>query len=394
MAVKTGNAGNIGIEAHDIYFNDGANIQSSALGSGKGCDAILTANAEEGDGGAVFISTDNTVGLQTRVTDNRCSLAWQRNDGIDPGRPDIFGPEHRRSGRHIFIRTRYMNQKIKKIPYGQAEYGTLRSDNCYYVDKTHFIPFLEASPRYIFFIRPRRFGKSLWLSVLQYYYDINDKDRFEEMFKGTYIFEHPTEERNTYLIMAFNFAAVNPDLRYVEESFEENGRVVVKNFMLRYTQFFSDKEREEILSLNRTEHRLNEIFALMAVKKLKLFMFIDEYDNFTNTILSSYGKREYEKLTHGEGFFRFFFNLLKTATSEKGSGLDRLFITGVSPITMDDVTSGMNIGENISLDAKFNELIGFTVPETKEILRYYQESAGLDMDPDLCFHIIKQWYEG
>ncbi|MDM8523723.1 AAA family ATPase [Desulfococcaceae bacterium HSG8] len=138
-----------------------------------------------------------------------------------------------------------MNPRIKKIPYGQAEFGTFRSDNCYYADKTRFIPLLEASPRYIFFLRPRRFGKSLWLSILQYYYDINDKDRFEEMFKGTYIGDNPTDERNSYLTMMFNFAAVNPDLRYIEESFEDNGRVVVKNFLLRYDRFFTDREREK-----------------------------------------------------------------------------------------------------------------------------------------------------
>ncbi len=287
-----------------------------------------------------------------------------------------------------------MNNKIKKIPYGQAEFGSLRSRNCYYVDKTHFIPILEASSQYIFFIRPRRFGKSLWLSVLQYYYDINDKDRFEDMFKGTYIFDHPTAERNSYLMMAFNFAGVNPDIRYVEESFEENSRTMIEDFLLRYEQFFTSTEQEKILSLNRTEHRLRELFTRIARKRLKLYMFIDEYDNFANTILSTVGKKEYEKLTHAQGFFRFFFNMLKTATSEKGSGLDRLFITGVSPVTMDDVTSGMNIGTNISLDPRFAELPGFTASETMEMLRYYNESAKLDMDTNLCFHVMEQWYNG
>ncbi|MCP4345213.1 MAG: AAA family ATPase [Desulfobacterales bacterium] len=285
-----------------------------------------------------------------------------------------------------------MNSHIKRIPYGQAEYGTLRSDNCYYVDKTPFIPLLEASPRYIFFIRPRRFGKSLWLSVLQYYYDINDNDRFEEMFKGTYIFDHPTEARNSYLVMTFNFAAVNPDPRYVQESFEENSRTVIRNFLLRYEQFFIGKEQEEILSLNRTEHMLRELFIRIARKRLKLFMFIDEYDNFANTILSSSGKNEYEKLTRGQGFFRFFFNLLKTATSEKGSGLDRLFITGVSPVTMDDVTSGMNIGENLSMDPGFNEMVGFNESEVRDILTCYTRDMEYRKTVQEYFYTMKLWY--
>ncbi|RLC19492.1 MAG: hypothetical protein DRI57_07090 [Deltaproteobacteria bacterium] len=244
-----------------------------------------------------------------------------------------------------------------------------------------------------FFLRPRRFGKSLWLSVLQYYYDINDKDRFEEMFKDTYIFDHPTKERNSYLIMAFNFAAVNPDIRYLEESFEQNGRTVVKDFLLRYDRFFTDKEREEILSLNRTENRLGELFTLITRKKLKLHMFIDEYDNFANTILSTSGKSEYEKLTRGQGFFRFFFNLLKTATSGKGSGLDRLFLTGVSPVTMDDVTSGMNIGKNLSRTSTFNEMAGFTDAEVRAFLSHYTESGMCDPDKELCLEIMKTWYD-
>lgn len=287
-----------------------------------------------------------------------------------------------------------MDQKIKRIPYGQAEFGTLRSDNCYYVDKTRFIPLLEDSSRYVFFLRPRRFGKSLWLSVLEYYYDIRDKDRFGEMFGDTYIFDHPTEERNSYLIMTFNFAAVNPDPLYTMESFEDNGRTVVEDFLKRYPQYFRDPERKEILSAATTEGLLRRIFSHTARHGLKLYMFIDEYDNFANTILSVSGRDEYEKLTRGQGFFRFFFNLLKTATSKKGSGLDKLFITGVSPVTMDDVTSGMNIGENISLDARFSELLGFTVSEVKEILQYYQFSILPDMDTDSVFCTVEQWYDG
>ncbi|MCP4104799.1 MAG: AAA family ATPase [Desulfobacteraceae bacterium] len=286
-----------------------------------------------------------------------------------------------------------MNQKIKKIPYGQAEFGTLRKDNCYYVDKTRFIPLLEASSRYIFFIRPRRFGKSLWLSVLQYYYDINDKDRFEEMFGGTYIFDHPTEDRNSYLIMTFNFAAVNPDPVYIRESFEDNGRAVVEDFLERYPQYFSQSKRKEILSIPTTEGLLRRIFSCTARDRLKLYMFIDEYDNFANTILSTSGKDKYEKLTRGQGFFRFFFNLLKTATSEKGSGLDKLFITGVSPVTMDDVTSGMNIGKNLTRSDKFNELMGFTGEEVRTFLTYYAPAEMSDRNILTCLEVMKLWYD-
>ena len=286
-----------------------------------------------------------------------------------------------------------MNPEIRKIPYGQAEFGTFRADNCYYVDKTRFIPLLEASPRYVFLVRPRRFGKSLWLSVLQYYYDINDRDRFEEMFKGTHIFDHPTDQRHSYLTMAFNFAGVNPDIRHVEESFEVNGRTVVRDFLLRYARFFTDSEQEEILSLGRTEHRLRELFIQTARKGLRLYLFIDEYDNFANTILSTSGRGDYERLTRGQGFFRFFFNLLKTATSEKGSGLDRLFVTGVSPVTMDDVTSGMNIGENLSMDAAFSELPGFSQSELEDMLVHYTRDLKTGKTLREYLDIMTTWYD-
>ncbi|KPA13093.1 hypothetical protein MHK_006694 [Candidatus Magnetomorum sp. HK-1] len=281
-----------------------------------------------------------------------------------------------------------MLKKLKKIPYGNAEFGRIRNENMYYVDKTHFIPLIEESTDYIFFIRPRRFGKSLFLSVLQYYYDINDKDRFDDIFRETYIVKNPTKERNTFLIMTFNFASVNPDMRYVEESFEENGKTIINDFLTRYERFFDDKEKQEICSRPRTEHKLGEIFIKIAAKNLKLYIFIDEYDNFANTILSSSGRESYEKLTHDEGFFRFFFNMLKTATSTKGSGLTKLFVTGVSSITMDDVTSGMNIGSNISMDLVFNESVGFTEQEVCTLLKYYFN------DSNCYLEILKEWYGG
>jgi Predicted AAA-ATPase. len=121
-------------------------------------------------------------------------------------------------------------------------------------------------------------------------------------------------------------------------------------------------------------------------------MFIDEYDNFTNTILTTSGKNEYIKLTQGEGAFRHFFNFLKGLTSMPFSGLDKLFITGVSPVTMDDVTSGFNIGTNVSLDTNINEFMGFTESETREILDYYHQAGQLSLDPDFCMDVMKKWY--
>jgi len=284
-------------------------------------------------------------------------------------------------------------KKIKRIPYGVADFKRMRRDNSYYVDKTNFIPLLEASPYYIIFIRPRRFGKTLWLSVLQYYYDVGEKDNFEELFGGTYIGEHPTEERNSYLVLMFNFAMVNPDMRCVHESFEANTDTIIRNFLERYSQFFDEREQRAILAFPKAEDKLREIFSRAADKDLKVYLLIDEYDNFANTILTTAGEQAYRDLTHGAGFFRYFFNLIKGATSGRTAGLSRLFITGVSPITMDDVTSGFNIGRNISLDSQFNELLGFREDQVREMLEYYHEAGTLTLDVDECMEVMKAWYD-
>ncbi|MDM8537487.1 AAA family ATPase [Desulfobacterales bacterium HSG17] len=285
-----------------------------------------------------------------------------------------------------------MTKNIKRIPYGVSDFEKMQNNNLYYVDKTKYIPMLEQSPFYIFLIRPRRFGKSLWVSVLENYYDINKKDRFEDIFRDTWIGKNPTDERNSYLILKFNFSMVNPDIRFVDESFEDTGDAVLEDFLLRYTQFFSKTEREEILLLEKTDSRLKRILLQAARKKLKIFLIIDEYDNFANTILSTAGEKAYHELTHGPGFFRYFFNILKGGTSQDDSGLSRLFITGVSPVTMDDVTSGFNIGENISLDDAFCDLLGLDEEEVTAMLNYYKDEGLIKPNIDFCMNIMKQWY--
>lgn len=284
-------------------------------------------------------------------------------------------------------------KNIRKIPYGVADFEKIRNNNLYYVDKTKFIPILESASYYVFLIRPRRFGKSLWISVMENYYDISKKERFAELFAGTYIGDNPTEEKNSYLIMTFNFSMVNPDIRFVEESFEDNGKAVIRDFLERYREFFNEKEQDKILSLRSTADQLRDILFHAFRKKLKIYLIIDEYDNFANTVLTSAGEQAYRDLTHGAGFFRYFFNLLKGGTSRGDSGLARLFITGVSPVTMDDVTSGFNIGENISTDSEFNEFIGFHEQEVRSMLDYYLKAGLIRQDTGMCMDIMKEWYD-
>ena len=282
--------------------------------------------------------------------------------------------------------------QIKKIPYGDSDFGKIIENNMYYVDKTKFIHTLEEISNYIFIIRPRRFGKSLWINLLQYYYDINLKDMFNHFFKDTYIGKHPTANRNTYLTIAFNFAMVDPSIDRVQDAFQRYIDIIIDDFLKRYHQYFDKQILSEIQSCSFNDQKIQKLFLYCSRQKLKVYMFIDEYDNFTNTILTTSGKEEYINLTHGEGAFRYFFNLLKGLTTMPFSGLDKLFITGVSPVTMDDVTSGFNIGSNLSLDTGLNEFIGFTDNETRDILHYYHQAGKLTLKPDFCMDIMKCWY--
>ncbi|MBW1745165.1 MAG: AAA family ATPase [Deltaproteobacteria bacterium] len=285
-----------------------------------------------------------------------------------------------------------MAKKIKKIPYGIADFELIRRFDYYYVDKTGFIPLIEAAGRYLFLIRPRRFGKSLWLSVLESYYDIAKKDRFREIFKGTWIGENPTEDHGVYLILRFNFSAVNPDPEKVEDSFETYCQGVFEEFLSKYNDTFTPEILSKLTSLPTITDRLNRLFAYGFRHDLRLCILIDEYDNFTNTILSVHGQKTYHDLTHGAGFLRHFFNVLKAGTTGSGSSLARLFITGVSPVTMDDVTSGFNIGRNISLEPKFDEMLGFTILETRRLISWYKDHGNFPLDTDEAFGIMQLWY--
>ncbi|KPA13663.1 ATPase AAA [Candidatus Magnetomorum sp. HK-1] len=282
--------------------------------------------------------------------------------------------------------------EVKKIPYGDADFGKIIRNNMYYVDKTKFIRELEKFSNYIFLIRPRRFGKSLWINLLQYYYDINRKDEFNKLFKDTFIGQNPTPHKNSYLIIAFNFSMVNPAITKVDKSFEDHCQLTIHSFLNRYGNYFDNNIKNKVIECQTTAEKLQTIFFHCSEKKLKVYMFIDEYDNFTNTILTTFGSEKYMKLTHGDGPFRYLFNLLKGLTSMPDSGLAKLFITGVSPVTMDDVTSGFNIGSNISLDTNINEFMGFTEIETRQMINYYHQAGALKLDPKFCMDLMKRWY--
>ena len=282
----------------------------------------------------------------------------------------------------------------KKIPYGISSYKTIKQENYYYVDKTQYIPKLEETGKFLFLIRPRRFGKSSLLTVLECYYDMARKEEFDFLFQGTHIADHPTPEKNSHLILKFNFSQVNPDPDKIEASFHEHANTCFFFFSEKYRELLDDRYFILMEKKTSAHGKLEFLLRYIASKGLKAYVLIDEYDNFTNTILATAGQERYHELTHGAGFFRFFFNVLKGAVDQADTGISRMFITGVSPVTMDDVTSGFNIGRNISLHPAFNELLGFTEQNVIEILEYYRDNGMVLPDIDGTLKLMRDWYDG
>ncbi|TGO02487.1 hypothetical protein PN36_24255 [Candidatus Thiomargarita nelsonii] len=281
---------------------------------------------------------------------------------------------------------------MKPIPYGVSSYKSIREKDSYYVDKTQYIPKIEAAGDFLFLIRPRRFGKSSLLTMLECYYDIARAEEFEALFAGTYIHDHPTPEKNAHLILKFNFSQVSSEIEQVEASFNAHVRNCLFFFGKKYRSWLDDDYFEMIDTYENVHHKLEFALKYIGYKGLKLYVLIDEYDNFTNTILSTAGQGHYHNLTHGAGFFRFFFSVLKGAVDEVDVGISRMFITGVSPVTMDDVTSGFNIGRNISLLPSFNEVLGLREQNVIEMLEYYRDNGCTLPNLNETLALMKVWY--
>ena len=286
-----------------------------------------------------------------------------------------------------------MSTTYPRIPYGEADIRRIRLKGWLYVDKTRFLRRLEDES-YAFLIRPRRFGKSLWVSVLENYYDRARADEWHAVFDGTDIGREPTDDRSRYVILRFNFSAFDDTLETLRERFEGYCGMVVRNALERNPDLFPDAAVRRILAPPAIDGRLGELFRYAGNNGIPLYVLIDEYDNFANTVLAHHGREAYESFTHGGGFYRNFFATLKAGAGESGGGLERLFITGVSPITMDDVTSGFNIGANVSLSPRFNDLLGFTEDEVRSLLDLYRDRGAFDQDVDTSLGVMHEWYDG
>ena len=278
--------------------------------------------------------------------------------------------------------------KIKQLPYGVSNFESVIRDNLYYVDKTMYIPMLEEQPRNLMFIRPRRFGKSLLLSMLKTYYDKAKKDQFEEIFGSLWIGKHPTPLMGRYQVMHLDFSQIGGSIYELEKKFDEYLCFTLDDFVNKYANDYPDYFIKAFFECKTYTGKLIQITTIANRLRIPMYLIIDEYDNFTNVVLSEKGEEVYHKMTHAEGFYRDVFKKFKGT-------FERIFFTGVSPVTLDDLTSGFNIGWNISTLFYFDKMLGFSTDEVREMFKYYKEAGLLpdNCDIEAMIEEMKPWYD-
>ena len=280
-----------------------------------------------------------------------------------------------------------MEQQVKLLPYGVADFVTVIEQNLYYVDKTMFIPELEKQPRKLFFIRPRRFGKSIFLSMLYSYYDCTQSHKFQSLFGNLWIGQHPTPLQGKYQVLFLDFSQITGNIDKLETKFNSYLSINLDAFVRQYSEYYQ-AEMEEILAQEDFEEKMELIFKAAKAHQYHLYLIIDEYDNFTNVILNERGEKIYHAITHADGFYRDVFKKFK-------GNFERIFMMGVSPVTLDDVTSGFNIGWNISIKPEFDEMLGFSTTDVVKMFTYYKEHGSIpaDSDIDAIVNDMKPWYD-
>lgn len=279
-------------------------------------------------------------------------------------------------------------ENVKRIPYGVSDFVDIIKRNQYYVDKTMYIPKLEEEADSLFFIRPRRFGKSLLLSMMCAYYDINQSDRFEELFGKLWIGSHPTPYRGKFQVLFLDFSKIGGDIKDLKENFNNYCNIRLDNFIERYKRAYRPEIVEKIKSAPTAVDKLNMIDTEAKDANMQLYLIIDEYDNFTNVVLNEHGEKVYWALTHAKGFYREIFKVFKGMFT-------RIFMTGVSPVTLDDLTSGFNIGWHISTKPAFNQMLGFSTEDVREMFEYFKSAGKVrpDCDVESVIAEMKPWYD-
>lgn len=279
-------------------------------------------------------------------------------------------------------------ENVKRIPYGVSDFVDIIKRNQYYVDKTMYIPKLEEEADSLFFIRPRRFGKSLLLSMMCAYYDINQSDRFEELFGKLWIGSHPTPYRGKFQVLFLDFSKIGGDIKDLKENFNNYCNIRLDNFIERYKRAYRPEIVEKIKSAPTAVDKLNMIDTEAKDANMQLYLIIDEYDNFTNVVLNEHGEKVYWALTHAKGFYREIFKVFKGMFT-------RIFMTGVSPVPLDDLTSGFNIGWHISTKPAFNQMLGFSTEDVREMFEYFKSAGKVrpDCDVESVIAEMKPWYD-
>ncbi|MBK9259274.1 MAG: AAA family ATPase [Polyangiaceae bacterium] len=290
-----------------------------------------------------------------------------------------------------------------KIPYGQADFATIRRQGYFYADKTRFLADLESAEsgyRYLVFLRPRRFGKSTLVSMMSRYYDIDGANQFDDLFGGLWVHEHPTDERNKYLVLTFDFSAVETtgDIDDIRDSFVETVRSCVRRFLVKYRGQVPDFARleENLESYGDASGIMNALLTSIGGNHPKLYILIDEYDHFANRLLSEGLENVYGSIVTKTGFVRTFYAALKTGTTF--GTVARLFLTGVTPLMLDDMSSGFNVTKNVSMSRRFNELAGFTRMDVERALDEFVAGrphlAGQLVNRDKLLETLEVNYDG
>ena len=280
-------------------------------------------------------------------------------------------------------------EQAKRIPYGVSDFVDIIERNQYYVDKTMYLPMIENEADSLFFIRPRRFGKSLLISMMRAYYDQRMAPRFEELFGNLWIGSHPTPEQGKYQVLYLDFSRIGGTIDNLEQRFNEYCGMCIDFFIENsYRDYYSQETIDKVRSVNYASGKLNAINIEARARGYKLYLIVDEYDNFTNVVLNEHGEKVYWALTHASGFYREVFKVFKGMFS-------RIFMTGVSPVTLDDLTSGFNIGWHISTKAAFNQMLGFSTEDVYAMIDYYKQTGKIrsDADADAIVADMKPWYD-
>ena len=278
-------------------------------------------------------------------------------------------------------------EKYKLLPYGISNYAQIKRENKYMVDKTKYLELMEKAGNFLLLIRPRRFGKSLFLSMMESYYDIESKGSFDHLFGDTYAGSHPTPEHNEYQVLRLDFSKPGGTKDTLEENVNGYLDLLYGDFVTRYAKYYPDNYVEEYKQQKSTSDRVNYVHQKFETYNIKSYLIIDEYDNFTNNVLNQHGEAVYHAMTHAEGFYRDLFKKFK-------GSFTRILMMGVSPVTMDDVTSGYNIATALTLEKQFNEMLGFSEEEVRNIIRYYNEAGAFSLDEDETLKAMRPWYDG